>query len=323
MQDIGRCPASARKNALGYVAWSMGATVRFEAASSMTARPLPGIAPERLLEELRLEAITLTNLRSARGTEIDQFNAYLEWSANAVARLGLTLRPADLNRLITTRRYWILQAMDPSSRLLSLAGFVDLEVSERLRAFQEEHEELRGALDHWRSLRGELVCPDTNVYLHHERHFDEIDWENLVRPGADVHLVVPLLVIDELDRQKRSQRTAKVSGRDTEPVRTRARVTLRRIDRLLAPGQRAQIRPARGLTGGKVTAEILLDDPQHRRLTHADAELVDRAAEIQDLAGREMHIVTFDVGMKLRAEAAGLRVLLLEDQQGEPSNRSS
>ena len=197
----------------------------------MTVIPLPGVSTDHLLTALRDEATNLANLRSGPRDAMDRFNAYLTWSNAAVSRLSVMVHNDDVDRLVTTPRYWALQGTDPSSRLLSLAGFVDLEISDRLRAFEAEHDRLSAEVGRWGTRPGRLVVPDTNVFLHHDDYFDEIDWPEAVNARAlGVHLIIPLLVIDELDRQKRTERGAKVSQRNSEQVRSRARITLRRLD---------------------------------------------------------------------------------------------
>ena len=277
--------------------------------------PLPGVATEQLVAVLHEETINLSNLRSGPGTGIDRFNAYLQWSSDVVMRLGAMLRPGDLEQLVTTPCYWTLQTLDPAARQLSLAGFVDLEVTERLRRFELERDDLRRSIEHWRAQEGWLTVADTNVYLHHVRYFDDVDWNAVVGARLDgVHLVIPLQVIDELDRHKRSQRGRKVGAANAEEVRTRARVTLKKMDEWPSPGASVTVQRARIPERGAITAEVLLDPPGHLRLADADAEIVDRAVVVKQLAQREVTIVTFDVGMKLRAQAAGLRVVRLTEQ---------
>lgn len=279
----------------------------------MSLVPLPGVAADHLLAALQQEATNLANLRSAAGTGVDRFNAYLRWSNEALARLSLMLHARDLTRLITTPRYWTLQAMDPSSRLLTLAGFVDLEVTERLREFEAARDRLSAELGRWRSRPGRLAIADTNVFLHSDQYFDEIQWHELVGGQFGVHLIIPMLVIDELDRAKRTAGATKVSDRNNEMVRTRARVTLRRIDEWLQPGRASLLQPSVSQKAGPVSGEVLLDEPGHVRLPHADDELVDRGVALQQLAGRDVHMVTYDLGMKFRSEAAGLHVVLPSD----------
>ncbi|MEA2901508.1 MAG: hypothetical protein QOH36_1395 [Actinomycetota bacterium] len=274
----------------------------------MTVVPLPGVDAAQLLGALQQEATHIANLRSTVGAGVDRFNAYLRWSNDAFSRLRLMLPGRELDRLITTPRYWTLQAMDPSSRLQTLAGFVDLEITERLREFESESDRLSAEIARWNSRPGRLVIADTNVFLHSEEYFDELPWAQVVGGSMGVHLIIPMLIIDELDRAKRTQGGKKVSDSNHESVRTRARVTLRRIDQTLRPGRAAMLQQ------GAVSAEVLLDEPGRARLSDADDELVDQAVALHQLIGRDVYIVTSDVGMKYRAEGAGLHAVLRSEQ---------
>jgi len=243
---------------------------------------------------------------------MDRFNAYQRWANDEARRLGRLIRPADMDLLITTPRYWTLQALDPTTHG-SLATFIDLELDERLRVISGMCEALQQELARWEARRGLLAVPDTNVFLHHDEYFDAIAWTKLLPARAeDVHLVIPLLVIDELDNQKRTSRGKKVSDSNPEEVRTRARVTLRKLDELFPNTDwQVTLKPSAFPASGAVTAELMLDEPRHVRLDRPDDELVDQARALQDLCGRTVHLVTFDGGPAFRGRAAGLAVVHL------------
>ena len=117
---------------------------------------------------------------------------------------------------------------------------------------------------------------------------------------GQVHLVVPLLVIDELDRLKRNGKNE---------VRSRARATLARFDHLLYRGpDRVQLQPA----PTAVTVEVLVDELDHQRFNDNDNELVARTRLLTDLVRQPLWLVTADTGMALRARGAGLRVKHLD-----------
>jgi len=65
---------------------------------------------------------------------------------------------------------------------------------------------------------------DTNIYLHHPDPLDQLDWRVLADHEILVHdnieVVLPILVVDELDDAKRST---------NRNVRSRARTTLNSI----------------------------------------------------------------------------------------------
>jgi hypothetical protein len=119
--------------------------------------------------------------------------------------------------------------------------------------------------------------------------------------------VVPLLVVDELDRHKRKDRQTKVHPEGKETVSSRARVTLRHLEDLFGdPSWVVTLHSDRFPAAPPVKAELLLDPLGHIRLPEPDAELIDRALALQDLSGRPVTLATSDTGMIFRAKAAGL-----------------
>ncbi|GAW51492.1 MULTISPECIES: PIN domain-containing protein [unclassified Nocardioides] len=149
--------------------------------------------------------------------------------------------------------------------------------------------------------------PDTNIYLHQDSYFDHIPWRELSGSSNPVRVLIPAAVLRELDKSKNGNGQNKVSDTCKETVRTRARVTSRRIrTRFASPLDVVELDEG-------VTLELLLDARQHRRLEREDDELIERADAIQSLAGREVHIVTVDGNMQFAAQVAGVGVLPLAD----------
>jgi len=276
--------------------------------------PAVGISGERLVAALREAELYVGSARGAGGDVHQRLVTYQRWVNDEARRLGPLLRPGDLGRLITTPRYWALLAANPSEHA-HVGWSIDLELDERTRDLAEVAARLRSALQRWQASRGLLVVADTNVYLHHEKQFDEMPWPSLVPARMEgVQLVIPSLVIDELDRRKRTARGTKVSDTNREEVRTRARVTLRRLDGLFTDVTwHVPLTPDRFPEAGPLSAALLLDGLQHVRLHDADSEIIDRARALQDFAGRPVYLVTFDTGMAFRAKAAGLDVVTLQE----------
>lgn len=162
--------------------------------------------------------------------------------------------------------------------------------------------------------------------LVHPQELKDTDLAQLtapVTPGWAVHVLVPLLVVDELDRLKRDSQ-----------ARTRARVALKMLndvfarvseDRTMSLLRKADDTPGPdGLPGlGPITMELLFDPPNHERLPDPDAEIVDRALAVQSLAGRPVTMVTYDISMALRARYAGLKVVSPPYPEQEDQARSS
>jgi hypothetical protein len=146
--------------------------------------PLPGVGPRPLSEALKSLVIGCENIRGAGGTALARFNAYQRWSNEAARALALLVGPRDVEQLMTTPRYWTLQALEPVSHR-NLAGLVDLEIDARLRALTDAVNTLAVSIARRDANQGALVMPDTNVYLHHEQRFEEIDWASVVSAGRD------------------------------------------------------------------------------------------------------------------------------------------
>jgi predicted ribonuclease YlaK len=116
----------------------------------------------------------------------------------------------------------------------------------------------------------------------------------------DVRLVVPILVIEELDRVKSFDR-----GDD----RHRARQALKELaDRLGSD----PTRPVR--VRAHVTVEILIDDDWHERMPINDSEIIDQAREINEWTGRDVTLASADTSQVFRARALGMKAVLLPER---------
>jgi hypothetical protein len=143
----------------------------------------------------------------------------------------------------------------------------------------------------------------------------------IFQSGKPVHLIIPIAVVDELDRLKEHH----------DPhIRWRAGYTLAVIDRVLKSEMQGVLHEGdtsqaerEGDARPKVSMELLLDPPGHVRLPIADDEIVDRALSVQRFAESPVSFLTFDTGQATRARVAGLAVLKLHKDIGEePATRS-
>lgn len=115
----------------------------------------------------------------------------------------------------------------------------------------------------------------------------------------ELRIVVPLLVIDELDD--------KSHRRETRPKVTGATKFLYSLlaDR---PGEPRQLCAGTNQRG-TVNAQLLFDPLRHVRLPNNDDELVERLIVLRDFIGhpaRQMFLLTYDGGAAFRGGAAGL-----------------
>lgn len=280
-------------------------------APGVTVVPLPGTGPQRARDVIAAALLAAANIRTGGLTPVDRLNAYRAWSTQTATALHSVLRPSDIDRLVTTPRHWHLHALDFAAHG-DAAGLVDLELTTRSGELQTAVDSLDHILARRKAQRGDLVVADTNVYLHHPMPFDKIDWPGLV-PGsgsAGLHLVIPIVVVDELDRQKQGDSKKYVIRGGTESVRTRARTTIRTLEDMFQnPGWISTVRPGTP----PVAAELFVDPPGHVRHPDADTEIIDRACAVRDLYGAPVTLVARDTGMVFRARNAGLAATRLPD----------
>jgi PIN domain len=127
-------------------------------------------------------------------------------------------------------------------------------------------------LDAFVNQPGLAAILDTSAFIE-GGNFWEQDWPAITGaddqpppPGAGprpVCLIVPILVIEEMDNQKRHP---------NKRVQAAARQTLSHLWRLPRESYGARrLNP-------RVTVQVLLDDPGHARMAVNDMEIVDRAA---------------------------------------------
>jgi len=143
------------------------------------------------------------------------------------------------------------------------------------------------------------VVPDTSALVRGV-WFEDLDWPAELKLSPTVRIVVPILVVEELDRLKDRERITKAGDR--------ARRVLRRLRTLCAavsPGHPAKL-PQR--TG--VTIEVLVDDDWHQRRPN-DAEIIDQALLVKALTGQDVRLVCVDAAMEFRARQHGLTVFAM------------
>jgi len=148
------------------------------------------------------------------------------------------------------------------------------------------------------------AVPDTNVFLHYRR-YDEIDWPRFVGAGG-VRLVVPLIVIEELDAKK-------YAG---HPVAQRARDVLSSLQKRrgsLPPEHPVEVRDG-------VDFQVLMDPDDHVRQRSHDEEFLDRIEDLAGILGRERAIiVSGDHAVQLRAAGRQLEFVMLPEHLRLPA----
>ncbi|WP_426568117.1 PIN domain-containing protein [Streptomyces canus] len=168
-------------------------------------------------------------------------------------------------------------------------------------------------LRHIRDREGLLAVPDTNVLLHYQK-IDLIDWHAVLKHSGPIRLVIPILVLDELDDKRY---TGSVN------VRKAARTAIQPLDDRQADLEATGVAPLRDNT----SVEYLLSGGDSKR-GNPDSDILGQAELLQYAAGRPVTVVTGDRNMRQRAVVRGLRVVTVpsryaraeDEQRGDVYN---
>jgi hypothetical protein len=293
--------------------------------------PLPGVSRTHLRASLHQLWTEASNIRGGTyGSGFEQLARYLNWASSAVRTLANQIKPADIDRLILTRGYErLLTLAAPSSAVGShtvsvMNEMLNLELSQRVDDLEAARDSLSDAISRW-SDSALFIMPDTSVYIEHEKKLADLDFAELVAdqrfPDSRLVVLVPIVVIDELDRLKDRSSNSHVKWRAGHALGF-IYEKLRDADHpaLIQPPEPQKWR-------GPVVMELILDPPGYVRLPTDDDEIVDRAQSIGALTESRVTLITFDTGQSLRARNADLRVVKLtkpqseEDDPGPPSRR--
>ncbi|MEU8688830.1 PIN domain-containing protein [Streptomyces sp. NPDC048665] len=254
----------------------------------------PGVTIEQAERDLCQALELFYNCRG--GHELHQYwLKYLHAVDLANPHLRQAFIEPDLAEGLYTRRYWHLLANGDDTR--QHLAVIREEVELQLRAMEKAKEQLE-SLKSFASRPGEILVFDTNMLLHWEP-MTVVPWPQQVK-ADEVRLIVPMVVIEELDRKKYADSsTAKAAVK-----------AIRMIERLLrdtAPGSAVPVRDG-------TTLEVLLDEADHRRrpLSEADTEIIERAALLDQITGSRSKLLTGDLHMKLMARTLGLSVFELD-----------
>jgi len=266
----------------------------------------PRISAKSALDTLRALIREAQNIGRAGGGDFGKiWNGYLNWVETAEFQLPSLFRSPGVWQEIYNDRYWHIRDMrtEAPTRPYPLIQNEAAWQARRLQAIVDQLERVQRDF-------GELppdgcaVVPDTSFFMHYHRFFNEIDWPEEIHAGS-VRLVVPLLVIDELDD---------LSFR-SKPTSERARRVLRALRELR--GDQPPESPVR--VRASVDLQVLVDPPRHRRRPNNDDEILARAEYLAAFVGPErVRVAAIDYGMQLRAASRELRWIELRTTP-EPS----
>jgi hypothetical protein len=274
------------------------------------------VALSDVLKVVREAHNELGNLHSKSMVFSELPGNYLTWVHENVRMWRHRVAPADIDRLLHTPRYWAIQAA-PGAASAKLA---ETEIADRQVVLGEIVTWLEGTKTKWERSPGRLVVADTSVYCHHEDRVENISFTNAldIHREHPVRLMVPILVLDELEGLKQSSKAR---------TRWRAAHTLGKFDEVLHSSGVGMLRTEdetptdRPDLAGPVHVEVFFDPTGHRRLPLNDDELIERALAIQAESGKDVTFLTFDTAQSTRAKFAGLAVKKLKEDPGpEPTN---
>jgi hypothetical protein len=244
---------------------------------------------------------------NARGG--DMYQGYVSWTELAERMLANEFEADVVTDLVHTLRYWTLRTVPPDTH--RLPALVDAELEGRERVLRRAQAELRAEMRRWRSEPATLVVVDTNIFLEPDRPVESIDWLRVVDSRPGVWLVVPLIVVHELDRLKRqgNSTTAKL-----------ARQAIRWLATTLPTNPDWRSHRLSGEAHRGVTVEIVVQDGPARP-DDADGVIIDFARQLGTISGMATRLVTRDFGMQIRAQARGVDALLLDTAPGEQGDQ--
>ncbi|MFF1715555.1 PIN domain-containing protein [Streptomyces sp. NPDC058268] len=249
---------------------------------------------------------------NARGSQ-DLYAAYTDAVHDTYPALKQAFAAPDLAAGLHSAAYWNLLPIGSTDR----SGWISAtELPGAQRAWRAQNQALTTEIDHqakaMQQARTELntlkdlaarpglpVVYDTNM-LNHWRQPSDVRWREVLKGQGEntpqTRLVVPLCVVDELDRQKYGQ----------GELAKRAATAIRFLESTLQssrPGQPVSLRQG-------VTLEIWVDTDDRRGDTNLS--ILRCAADLANLhPDTGARVLTDDIGMRLRAQQMDLRAVRL------------
>jgi hypothetical protein len=248
---------------------------------------------------------TIRNLQNFLGTSRGQHDAearkdaFLNWCEDhARPQLESLLGPGEEILGELESAYHRL-ALAPQMTLRRLNGLLNREYTIWDQRLRRAEEELR-AQKKLAGRPGHPLVLDTSVLMEGVP-FLTFGWHALspVLGGGPVRLIVPILVIEELDdllHDRNGDRRQKARAATRELWQLHG---ARPTDPAPLPGQ------------ADVTIEVLLDGDWHQRRPNNDAEIIDQALQVHELTGKVTVLTSCDYRQLYRAAAVGLPAVLM------------
>jgi hypothetical protein len=123
----------------------------------MFITPHPGATIDSIRTVLRRVLVGAENANNLHGPSVDRYNGYRAWVNDSVRALHQQIAPAEIDRLLLTRRYWAIESF-PGAVGAAL-NLVQVELMERLTALKETCDQLDDLTNKW-SRPGIFVIPE-------------------------------------------------------------------------------------------------------------------------------------------------------------------
>jgi hypothetical protein len=230
--------------------------------------------------------------------------AYVRWVETVENQLTVLSLDLDLVDALHTSRYWrIRQLHEEPIRPVAL---VQAEIDRQAGWLEALRRELEQRIHRAAAAQGDPAVIDTNVLLEFMPPA-QIDWRSIL-PASAVRLVVPLRVIEELDLLKFDRR---------RPERAdRARRILPQLSAVVgAGGEPREVREG-------TTIEVLVGPAPRYRPADGDEEVLLTCQELEQFGGRPVTLVSADTGIRLRAQALGIRAIPMPIQYSRSTDRA-
>lgn len=258
---------------------------------------VPGVG--RAIETTRRVQMELQNAQVTGSSAAQRQDAFLTWCDSwGRPQLGNHfLRTEDIFSELDSSYDRIAFAPQMTERMLN--GLLNREFKAwdaRLDSLLTDLEALRVFL----ARPGQLMVLDTSALMEGPL-FTRFSWHDLdgIAPGSSIRLIVPAVVLEELDDLKRHR-----DGRQ----KTKARQVLAALWDLHKP---KPAEPAPLPEQPDVTIEVLLDDDWHQRRPNNDGEIIDQAVMVGELTAEPTMLVSGDYTQLYRAASAKLQAVLM------------
>lgn len=259
-----------------------------------TTRSTAGAAAEQL-RKTALDAGNKVGL-AAGSDGMTILTHYLDWAHQAELLLGNHFDYVQVAELVHTSHHAHLRTCHGAEPRI-IQQVLD-ELTRRQKALDVLAGRLEALDERWRVRAGvyPIVVPDTNMFLDEDNRIETVNWAAAVN-AAGARVVVPVVVLHELDRHKYLRNT-----------RSLARQSAKWLRQHLPPDHdRRAPHPTAAAT---TTLECLAHDGP--MAPDGDAVLIEVTAWLTSMADVPVRLVTRDLNMRTRAQAAGVVPIQLD-----------